>query len=99
MPHIMLIKYKLHNEKKEFRLFQVIQHKWEEIGIQLRVPMHTIDRNQMEREKCWEMLEKWLENGSEKYPLEWDGLINVLKDVELREVANDLILALENTTQ
>ena len=96
MRHIILIKYQVHNEKKEFRLLQVIQNKWYDIGILLGVPVDTIDSRKTNEEKCREILRMWMEMGSPEYPVEWDSLIQVLQDVQMRVVAEELRDALEH---
>lgn len=99
MSHITLIKYRINNKVGKFRLVQAIQHKWESIGILLGVPENIFASHQTNEEKCRGVLEEWLKKGSEQYPVEWDGLIKVLEDVELREVAKDLQKALDNITE
>jgi len=96
MQHITLIKYQAQNGKTEFRLLQNIQCKWHTIGTLLNVPVHTIDSHKSNEEKCQEVVRMWLERGSREYPVEWDSLIKVLNDVEMRTVAEDLREALDN---
>ena len=96
MAHIILIKYRVHNEEKEFRLLQVIQHKWNEIATLLGVPVSTIDSRKTNGEKCQDALRMWMDNGSQRYPVEWGGLVKVLQDVEMRVVAEELREALEH---
>ena len=96
MPRIILIKYQVRNEEKEFRLIQMIQHKWYDIGTLLGVPMNTIDSHKTNEEKCQDVLKKWMEKDSPEYPVEWDGLIKVLQDVQMRVVAQELKEALKH---
>lgn len=97
MSHIILIKYQVYNEEKDFRLLQKIQHKWYVIGALLGVPVDTIDSyRSTDEEKCCDVLGMWMERGSPEYPVEWDGLIKVLQDVEMRAAARDLREALEH---
>ena len=96
MPHIIVIKYQVHNEEKEFRLLQRIQDKWNDIGTLLGVPVNTIDSCKKNEEKCKDVLRMWMDNGSQRYPVEWGGLIKVLQDVEMRVVAEEFIEALEH---
>lgn len=44
-------------------------------------------------EKCWKI---WLGKGSQEYMVEWNNLINVLRNVQMGTVAEDLIIALNN---
>ena len=96
MAHIILIKYRVHNEEKALRLIQVIQHKWYDIGTLLGVPVSTIDSRNTNREKCQDALRMWMERGSQRYPVGWGGLIKVLQDVEMGVVAEELRDALEH---
>ena len=96
MPRIILIKYQVRNEEKEFRLIQMIQNQWYDIGTLLGVPMNMIDSRKTNEEKCRDVLKKWMERGSQKYPVDWDGLIKVLQDVQMGVVAQELEEALEH---
>lgn len=96
LAHIILIKYRVRNEEKEFRLLQKVQQKWYDIGTLMGVPMNTIDSRKTDEEKCQDALQKWMERGSPKYPVEWASLIQVLQDVQMRTVAGELREALEH---
>lgn len=97
MKHITLIKYRVHNETSQFRLLEKIQGKWFELGTLLDVPMNAIiESHKTVTEKCQEVVRVWLDKGSQEYPVEWDSLIKVLKDVQMKTVAEDLTKALEN---
>lgn len=40
---------------------------------------------------CWdEVIRCWFDRGSEDYPLSWEGLYELLNDVEYAEVAREL---------
>ena len=95
MSQLNLIRYKINNEQKEFRLVKEIQRKWEIMGIHLGVSDKFANYEKPE-EKCLGVLREWLQNGSEQYPVKWDSLIRLLQDIELREIANNLRKALDN---
>ena len=99
MRHMTLIKYHTRDEISEFRLLEKIQGKWCEIGTLLGVPMNSIIGSHMTiAEKCQEVVRVWLDRGSQAYPVEWQSVINVLQDVQMRIVADDLKEALDNQT-
>ena len=51
-------------------------------------------------ECCYAVLRQWLDNGSPDYPLTWEGLLELLNDVDCSQVADDLRGALGlSTTQ
>ena len=96
MRYITLIKYRKGNGEADFRLLQKIQRKWHDIGLELlRTPVH-IESHKTDEEKCREVLTKWLERGSDEYPVEWGSLVKVLQNVEMNEVAEELREALNN---
>ena len=47
-------------------------------------------------EICHTVLQHWLDSGTGRYPTTWSGLIEVLEDVQLGEVAKQLKRALLN---
>lgn len=65
------------------------------MGIHLGIS-DRFDNYQETEEKCRGVLRKWLQNGSQQYPVKWDGLIRLLQDIELGEIANNLKKALDN---
>ena len=96
MRHITLITYQAHDGEAEFRLLQEIQSRWYDIGLELSVPVNTIDSRKTGEEKCRDVLRMWLENGSPQYPVEWGSLVKVLQKVQMRAVAYELRSVLDN---
>ena len=96
MRHITLITYQAHDGEAEFRLLQEIQSRWYDIGLELSVPVNTIDSRKTGEEKCRDVLRMWLENGSPQYPVKWGSLVKVLQKVQMRAVAYELRSALDN---
>ena len=94
MKCITLITYQTHGREAEFRLLQEIQSKWYDIGLELNVPVNTMESHKTNEEKCRDVLRTWLENGAPRYPVEWDSLVKVLHKVQMRAVANELREAL-----
>ena len=99
MHYIALIKYQKDGGEADFRLLQKIQRKWHDIGLEL---LHTSVHNESHKtdeEKCRDVLKMWLENGSDKYPVEWGSLVKVLRNVQMNEVAEELQKVLNNQIQ
>jgi len=102
MDMIQLVKYTgSDGQPKEFHLLENIQGKWRDIGTLLRIENATLDKFEHKhqgdlKEQCRDVLQTWREEGSrsEKYPVTWSGLLEVLKDVQLKEVARELEEAL-----
>ena len=98
MRYITLIRYRKDDEEAEFRLLQEIQEKWYNIGLELLHSSAHIESHKDE-EKCRDVLTRWLERGSDEYPVEWGSLVKVLQKVQLKEVAKRLREALNNKIQ
>ena len=91
--------------EKYLRLYSRIAHKWEQIAAHLGF---TIGETESIRRNCYDdcgrittMLGQWLENAknlpnASRYPKSWQGLINLLEDAELGEMAMELNRALSS---
>lgn len=96
MELIYLIKYtKSDGQMKEFRLLQNVQRHWEDIGILVGIHPNTLKSFQLQRgnnleKQCQDVFQTWLEQGLKKYPVTWNGLLEVLKDVQLNEISREL---------
>ena len=96
MDMIQLVKYTgSDGQPKEFRLLENIQGKWKDIGTLMRIENATLNNFEHKhrgesKEQCRDVLQTWREQGSEKYPVTWSGLLEVLKDVQLKEVSREL---------
>ena len=88
-------------EKKNFRLKQLICHKWKELGCLLDIPLsvlHSWEKKYREdpMDSVNAVLSHWLENPTEYYPKSWEGLDRLLDNAELGQVAEDLKQARNN---
>ena len=95
-----------HRDVKHLRLYSKISHKWELIATQLGFEPGNIDsirRNHRDdRDRVSAVLRQWFDNAknlpnARKYPKSWQGLINLLEDAELGEVATELHAALSSS--
>ena len=72
-----------------------IQNKWRDIGELLHLlPAQLIGISTEHRDKpiecCRAVLSRWLDNPPPNYPVTWDGLIELLEDCQLTQVATEL---------
>ena len=83
-----------------FRLKISIVHKWRDIGNFVAIPWQQLDAWAKEKdaiEECCEaVLSHWLDHPPHHYPTTWEGLYELLKDCELRQLAANLKQAVEN---
>ena len=91
--------------KRELRIYSKIAHKWRQIATQLgleRGEIESVDADNHTRYRCITVvMGRWLENADDlpnasRYPKSWQGLINLLEDAELRDVAKELKRALNS---
>ena len=85
-------------ELEKFRLHVKLVHKWRDIGA-LVVPRQLLEM--WEREKdvsscCRAVLSYWLDHPTRHYPATWEGLYELLDDIEFKQVAMDLKQAVDN---
>ena len=99
MKNLTAFKWKTKDGKvKKFRLKSHIVHKWRDLGDivtsyeQLEVWAKEKDTNGC----CSAVLNHWLSHPPSDYPATWDGLLELLDDIELSNVAAELKTALEN---
>ena len=101
-----LIKWEDENGvQREFRIYSKIAHKWRQIATRLGFELgkiKSIKKNDYEDDsRITTVLRRWFENArslpnSGRYPKSWQGLINLLEDAELGEVAEELKKALSS---
>ena len=99
-----LIKWEDENGvKRELRIYSKVSHKWRQIATQLGFELgeiESIEENHYRNySRVTAILVRWFENAknlanASRYPKSWQGLINLLEDVELGEVAEELKRAL-----
>ena len=95
MNMIQLVKYTgSDGQVKQFRLLERIQEKWKDIGTLMEIENATLNKFAQShrgnlKEQCRDVLQTWLERGSisEKYPVTWSGLLEVLEDVQLTVIS------------
>ena len=98
MNMIQLVEYTgSDGQLKQFHLLEKIQAKWKDIGTLMEIENATLssfaERHRGDlKEQCRDVLQMWLEGGSrsEKYPVTWSGLLEVLKDVQLKVISCEL---------
>ena len=100
---LLLIKYKEAGGKgkKEYRLLQNIQMKWKDIGRRLGIGSAVLTGYESRHrgdivEQCQEVFSHWRNAGAENYPFTWNGVLKILRDVEMGKVADRLEKALSN---
>ena len=86
---------------RRFYLMDNISYKWRIIGELLGLPFPKLESIAMEhRDKpencCRSVLGQWLDNPPPRYPTTWQGLLELLEDGKLGEIATQLRTALEN---
>ena len=100
LKHLLLIKWESEGAEHSYRLVNNVSSKWQKFGL-----MIDLTKNQMknwaketDNEECWErVMEAWLEGqGQDEYPLTWEGLFKLLKDVEFQGVVPALKRAVES---
>ena len=92
---------------KELRIYSKIAHKWRQIATQLGFELGEIESIRKnnpfdDRDRVTVVLGRWFENArnlpnASRYPKSWQGLINLLEDAELSEVATELQQALSSS--
>ena len=91
--------------EKQLKLYSKISHKWELVATLLGFEngeVTSLRRDFSDAcERITAVLERWLDNArnlpnASKYPKSWQGLVKLLKDTELSEVADDLETALSS---
>ena len=100
-----LIKWEDENGvKRELRIYSKIAHKWRQIATRLGFELGEIESIRKnypfdDNDRVTAVLRRWFDNArnlpnASRYPKSWQGLINLLEDAELGEVAEELKKAL-----
>ena len=76
-------------------------HLWKEIGLLLGIDMGDLNAwetvHMKDPRNCInEVLYYWLEGPSETYPASWEGLYQLLEDIELKQVVIELKKVLDS---
>ena len=94
--HLILIKWKNDQGKTErFYVAEKIAHKWRDLGVLLGLSPSMLE-SLAENHRgdahacCQELLGRWLESPPLEYPSTWRGLVELLLDCQLEQVAEEL---------
>ena len=88
---------------RELKIYSKIAHRWRQIATQLGFELGEIDsieeNHHRNHSRVTAVLSQWFDNAvnlpnASQYPKSWLGLINLLEDAELGEVAEELRTAL-----
>ena len=94
--HVIVIKWKDDQGKTQrYRLIDKIRQKWQDIGKLVRIPLDELnslsDKHKKDAAECCRaVLDTWMEAPPPGYPVTWEGLIELLEDVDLGEVVTEL---------
>ena len=102
--HLKLIKWKDETgEVHKFYLMDKVSHEWRDLGELLDLSHAELESISMKclkdpKDCCRAVLGQWLENPPEGYPTTWDGLIELLDDSQLGQVASQVRSILDKAT-
>ena len=101
-----LIKWRDENGvTRELKIYSKIAHRWNQIATRLGFEhgeIESIGRNSFDdRDRVTAVLKRWFDDArnlpnASSYPKSWQGLLKLLKDAELSEVAGELHTALKS---
>ena len=81
-----------------FNVISSVAYKWHDIGKILDIDYGSLEAISMKHQDpkrcCDDVFNKWLEDGSDHYPITWDGLVEILKDAGLPHESEKLKIAL-----
>ena len=83
------------NKPQKFFLKRKVSAKWRDFGELLGLEHNELEawskQYQQDADVCWGcVMQHWLDNGSDNYPVSWEGLCELLEDAEFAKVAGDL---------
>jgi len=86
-------------QEQNLRIKNEISFKWRDVGDLLGVKssrLEAIDSNRRGNVElcCRDVLQDWLQMEEPSYPVNWDGLIELLKDLQFNNMARKLKEAL-----
>ena len=93
MKNLLLLKKG--NPCKRLNLIQEMSPKWKDAGCLLGLSIARLKGIKKEHqgdsyECCQDVMQEWLDNGTEDYPNEWDGVLELLKDLIFSNLAKKL---------
>ena len=92
--------------RRELKIYSKIAHRWRQIATRLGFELgeiESIEEDHRRNHSCvTAVLRQWFDNAknlpnASRYPKSWLGLINLLEDAELGEVAEELHTALSSS--
>ena len=104
--HVDLIKWKDDNGAiRKLKCYSEVAHKWDQIATRLGFELGEIEsirKNNSFNDRVTVTFRRWFEDAinlpnAMNYPKSWVGLIELLKDAELGEVAQELLTTLSST--
>ena len=90
---------------RELRIYSKVAHKWKQIATRLGFELgeiESVEENHHRNDsRITAVLRRWFENArnlpnANRYPKSWHGLINLLEEAELGEVAEEVKRALSS---
>ncbi len=98
MSNLVLLKWtdSDHNNIHRIQIISQLSPKWSDISDLLGFSTARIQQirqdNSGVQERCKEVMRLWLdsEEGAYRYPTTWEGLIELLEDIELSILASDI---------
>lgn len=88
----------------KFRLVDKVGSKWEDFGLIMNLEHDQLtqwkEKFHCDSAKCWcAVMEHWISSGGQEsdYPVTWEGLQEMLVDVQYDTVAKDLAKALSSS--
>ena len=97
---LQLIKWRdAEGREQTFRLVDLVSARWMEFGTLLGFTLNVLEGWEKEyhcnSSRCWmKVMDSWVEKGSCDYPVTWEGLCTLLRDMGLPDVRHELIQAL-----
>jgi hypothetical protein len=93
-----LLKWKdKQGRQHRFRLINKVASKWRDFGLRFGQEESELEgfeeQYHWNTKRCWQkVMGEWLNDaGTDDYPATWGGLVQVLEDVELCEIARELV--------
>lgn len=102
ISNLTLIKWEdEEGECHSFKLLELISSKWWDVGIRLGLTIDTLENHRQKNEDNDKRLEyifsQWIDsNGHPEYPLTWEGLSELLRDIDKDSAARELVKVLES---
>ena len=101
MKYFHLIEYKEGDREEKFELVSLVSGSWKKIGILIDLTFDVLENYEKEKRsnpvRCWErVMQDWLDGqGSSSYPITWNGLYKLLRNINKGKVAQDLEKAVQ----